>query len=278
MKKVSVIIGTKNEEKNISNLLNSIKNQTYPNIETIVIDNFSTDKTKEICEKYNVNFYQKGPERSTQRNFGAEIATGGYLLILDADMTIDPNVITECVKTIEKDKNTKAIIIPEFSFGTGYWSQCKALERNCYIEENSEVNAPRFFYRDVFLEVGGFDIKMISGEDWDLKNKLINKKHLIGSTKELIRHNEGNRSLIEIIRKKIYYAKNSGPYIDKNIKSFKDIILFIFRPALYKNIPMLIKHPFHFFGVFFLFYTELFFGAFSAILFKKEFWSKIFTK
>jgi len=51
---VSVIITTKNEEKNIENCLRSIKNQNYPRekIEIIVVDNNSLDKTKEIALKY----------------------------------------------------------------------------------------------------------------------------------------------------------------------------------------------------------------------------------
>ncbi len=49
---VSVTITTKNEEKNIENCLKSILEQSYKNIEIIVVDNNSTDKTKEIALKY----------------------------------------------------------------------------------------------------------------------------------------------------------------------------------------------------------------------------------
>jgi len=49
---VSVIITTKNEEKNIENCLKSIKLQTYQNIEIIVVDNNSSDQTKELSQKY----------------------------------------------------------------------------------------------------------------------------------------------------------------------------------------------------------------------------------
>jgi len=49
---VSIIITTKNEEKNIENCLKSIKLQTYSNIEIIVVDNNSSDQTKEISQKY----------------------------------------------------------------------------------------------------------------------------------------------------------------------------------------------------------------------------------
>ena len=62
---VSVIITTKNEEKHIENLLQSIKRQTYKNIEIILVDNYSTDRTREIARKYTDKIYLKGPERSS---------------------------------------------------------------------------------------------------------------------------------------------------------------------------------------------------------------------
>ena len=57
---VSVVITTKNEEKNIENCLRSIRSQTFKNIELIVVDNFSEDKTAEIAKKYGAKVYFKG--------------------------------------------------------------------------------------------------------------------------------------------------------------------------------------------------------------------------
>lgn len=101
-RQVSVIITTKNEEANIKNFLKSIRNQTYPKdkIEIIVVDNNSTDRTKEIVVRYTENpngnsfafhgvkVYNYGPERSAQRNFGVKQAGGKYILYLDADMIL----------------------------------------------------------------------------------------------------------------------------------------------------------------------------------------------
>lgn len=66
---ISVIITTKNEEKNIGKCLESVLAQTYPagNIEIIVVDNGSTDKTKEIAIKYTEKVFNGGPERSAQK-------------------------------------------------------------------------------------------------------------------------------------------------------------------------------------------------------------------
>ena len=86
---VSVIITTKNEEKVIKRLIQSVKSQTFKKMEIILIDNYSTDNTLEITKKQGIKSYLFGPERSAQRNFGVKMAKGNYLLVLDADMELD---------------------------------------------------------------------------------------------------------------------------------------------------------------------------------------------
>ncbi|HDY87235.1 MAG TPA: glycosyltransferase, partial [bacterium] len=92
-----------NEEKNIANCLQSIKKQQYPQkkIEIIVVDNYSTDKTVDTAGQFTDAIYKHGPERSAQRNFGAEKAHGKYILIIDADMILSENVIRECFDKCE---------------------------------------------------------------------------------------------------------------------------------------------------------------------------------
>ncbi len=199
------------------------------------------------------------------------------MLILDADMQLDATVIEDCIHLIDSNPKVKAIIIPELSFGEGYWAQCKALERNCYLDDTGVIYAPRFFDKSIYLEVGGFDHNMISGEDWDLRNKIVKAGHRIDRVESIIHHNEGKRSLYEILKKKYYYAQNADVYIDNNVRGLKDIIVYVIRPALYKNLGMLVKHPLHMPGVFVMVYLEFLVGGFAAIIFKKTFWKKVFS-
>ncbi len=69
---VSAIITTKNEERNIENCLQSIKNQTYPQekIEIIVVDNHSSDSTGKIAKKFTDKVCNKAPGRSAFRREG----------------------------------------------------------------------------------------------------------------------------------------------------------------------------------------------------------------
>lgn len=66
---ISIVITTKNEEKNIEKCLWSIQKQNFSKkqIEVIIVDNHSVDDTITIARKYTSQIYQKGPERSAQR-------------------------------------------------------------------------------------------------------------------------------------------------------------------------------------------------------------------
>jgi glycosyltransferase involved in cell wall biosynthesis len=68
--RVSVIVPTKNSQQYLARCLASIKKQKHNDIEIIVVDNNSSDKTKAIARKYTNLVFNKGPERSSQRNFG----------------------------------------------------------------------------------------------------------------------------------------------------------------------------------------------------------------
>src|SRR3989344_698079 len=109
---VSVIITTRNEESVIRRLLESVKKQSYLNIEIIVVDNYSNDSTVKIAKQFTKMVFQKGPERSAQRNFGADKSSGDYLLFLDADMELSPTVIEEVTNLLKDNPNLQAVIIP----------------------------------------------------------------------------------------------------------------------------------------------------------------------
>ena len=108
---VSIIITTRNEEKNILNCLESVNNQTYKKIEILVVDNFSIDNTKKTSLDFfkkkgikNFKFCDFGNERSSQRNFGAQKANGKYYLYLDADMILFSDYVEKLTKPIIENK------------------------------------------------------------------------------------------------------------------------------------------------------------------------------
>jgi len=222
---VSIIITTKNEEKNIENCLKSIKAQSYPNIEIIVVDNNSFDKTKEIAAKYTSNVFNYGPERSAQRNFGLmQKAKGEYTMFLDADMTLSPDLIMNCVEFI-KQGNYVALHISEVVTGEKFWSRVRRFERSFY--DGTVIDGARFFRQNIFVKVGGFDETMSGPEDWDLDKKLkqIGAIDLVpsGNNRAVIYHNETEFDLKKYLQKKIYYAGSFANYINKWGKNDCDV-------------------------------------------------------
>lgn len=114
---VSVIITTKNEEEHIGNCLESIRKQDYlqEKIEIIVVDNNSTDRTKEIARTFTDKIFNYGPERSAQRNFGVRESKGKYILYLDADMVLSEDVTLSDIKYFLKAEGNVLWYLMHFS-------------------------------------------------------------------------------------------------------------------------------------------------------------------
>jgi glycosyltransferase involved in cell wall biosynthesis len=246
---VSVVVPTFNSERFLEKCLASIKAQTYPNIETIVVDNYSTDGTREIADKFGVRVVLCRAGRSRARNVGAGYAEGEFVLFVDSDMELMPNVVGECVAKVEKS-GFDAVIIAEFSVGEGFWAKCRALEKQCYIGDDL-IEAARFFKRDVFETVKGYDVELLFGEDWDLNQRTKKAGYEIGRVKAFIKHHEGRLNLREDMLKKHYYGKTLQFYLVKHQKEAKQQLT-LFRPAFVKNWKKLGKDPVHALGMVFM--------------------------
>ncbi|HUB93729.1 MAG TPA: glycosyltransferase family A protein [Verrucomicrobiae bacterium] len=211
---VSVVVTTRNNHGTLDACLRSIVSQTYTPLELLVIDNSSTDDTKEIARIYTDKVYNRGPERSAQRNFGVAAANGEYVCMIDSDMELEPEVIAACVVNLRNDPKAHGVIIPEESFGKGFWAQCKRLERSFYVGVDW-IEAARFFDRQTYMSVGGYGENMVSGEDWDLSGRIAATGPLL-RVKPFIHHNEGELKLWRTLKKKVYYARQARVYLAKN--------------------------------------------------------------
>lgn len=243
---VSVIIPTYNEAGVIKTLLLSLSKQSYKRIETIVLDDGSTDDTVEIAKTHTSRVYSREhAERSIQRNFGARQAKGEFLLFLDADMELTINVISDCVQTIEKNKKMGGIVIPEQSVTKTFWEKVKAYERSFYNETGDETtDAARFFIRQAFKKVGGYDESITGPEDWDLPESIKNKGYSIGRIKSRILHHEKVLNPFTLMKKKYYYGLKSHHYLKKqNISIISPKTIYFLRPVFYRNWRKLISNP-----------------------------------
>jgi len=254
---VSIIIPTRNSEEFLENCLESIKKQTYKNVEIIVVDNNSTDRTKKIAVKYTKSVFNRGPERSAQRNFGASKSKGDYLLFIDSDMELSKKVVEECVNKVQK---SGGIIIPEKSMGKGFWARCKALERSFYIGVDW-IEAARFFSKEVFNKFKGYDETQTGTEDSDFPQRIKEEfgENSILRINSFIYHHEGSLSLFDTLKKRFYYAKTANIYTTRksNEEYYKRQSSILERYKLYFSDPKkLFKNPFLGLGVLFMKTTE----------------------
>ena len=217
---VSVIVTTKNEDRNIGACLKSVIEQTIPPLEMIVVDNFSEDQTIIIAKQFGAKVYQLGPERSAQRNYGVEQAQGKYILYLDADMRLSTKVIENCVKRCKEDTKITGVYIPEIIIGTGFWIKVRRFERSFY--DGTVIDAVRFVPKDSFQKVAGFDLRFTGPEDWDFDKKIRQLGKTIVADAHLL-HDEGNFNLQHYLNKKRYYSKGFDIYSEKWGKNDPDI-------------------------------------------------------
>lgn len=107
---VSIIVPVFNVEKYLEECLDSILNQTYENIEVILVDDGSTDSSGKICDRYLKEdtrikvFHKINQGVSITRNFGVEKSNGEYITFVDSDDFLPKLSIEILVKEIEKEK------------------------------------------------------------------------------------------------------------------------------------------------------------------------------
>lgn len=237
---VSVVVPARNSARTIEACLQSIRSQTHHLVELVVIDNGSTDRTPEIARRYADVFDSAGPERSAQRNRGARMSSGTFLLFIDADMVLDSTVVSECVDLAQTTK-APGIVIPEVSVGEGFVARCRAFERSCYLGDAS-IEAARFFSRHAFEQCGGFDENLTGPEDWDLTAR-IGTVPMLPRTRAFITHNEGRLKLSQDLAKKKYYAASFLRYWQKHNRSEISQGNLVFRAAFFRNWRRFARHP-----------------------------------
>ncbi len=251
---VSVVVTTRNSGQMLGACLASIRGQNYPAVELVVVDNHSSDDTLTVAGQYADQVVTIGPERSAQRNHGASLTTGSLLLFVDADMVLDPGVVAEGVDLLHSS-GLPAVMIPEETIGVGFWTACRALERGCYIGDDT-IEAARLYSRSAFVAAGGFDTDLNGGEDWDLSRRVAQRRRL-PRTHAMIHHDEGRTRLRTVFTKRRYYAPGYLAFVRKHGRGAMAQGNPIFRAAYVRNWRTLGRHPLLTAGMFTLKAVEL---------------------
>ena len=243
-KLVSVIIPTYNRPTKLVRAINSVINQTYQNIEIIVVDDNNPDtegrkETEKIMSKYALNSkikyiqHKYNKNGSAARNTGVKCSRGGYIAFLDDDDEFLPNKIKSQVNCLEKLdeswgacytkykrlKNGKLdTMCAERREGQLYF---EALCRNLFIQAGSNL----MVRRKAFEDIGGFNETFQRNQDIEFCVRLL-KKYKLAYVDQLgliyHRHSSDKRRFdMEKITE--HYLDSFKPYIDELSDEKKDI-------------------------------------------------------
>ena len=151
MKKVSVIIPVYNVEKYIDKCMESVLNQTYSNLEIILVDDGSPDNSGKMCDEYAVKdnrvkvIHKENGGLSSARNAGLDIATGEYVAFIDSDDFVETTMIEKVVSKIE-ETNADVCMFSHFTYnGETSVAHARPLDKDEYeTEEIRDLIIPMF--------------------------------------------------------------------------------------------------------------------------------------
>lgn len=173
MELVSVIMPCYNDGKYIKEAIESVKKQTYPEWELIIIDDGSDDEeTVKIIESIEDDritvLHTEHLRPAGARNHGIKHAKGKYILPVDSDDKIDPTYMEKAVKKIEADEKLGVVYCEADLFGekSGKWD-LPAYSFDKMLLDNV-VFVTALFYKTDWEKLGGFNTNMAAGmEDYD---------------------------------------------------------------------------------------------------------------
>lgn len=227
---VSIVIPIYNEEKVIADCLESLKEQSWQNLETILVDDGSTDKSAQIVKTFGVTLLKqnhKGP--GSARNLGARRAKGEILVFVDADMTFEKNFVNDLVSPILNGQTIGTFSKNEMVKNqNNIWSVCwninKNLPKDRMISYDYPDTAPVFraIKRQEFEKVEGFDTTGEYTDDWSLSRKLGTQSTLAPGA---YYYHSNPSSLSEVYKQARWIGKNE--FISGNLaRKFRSLIIY----------------------------------------------------
>jgi glycosyltransferase involved in cell wall biosynthesis len=243
MPALSIIIPMKNEENNIRLCLESILANSFPGekYEIICVDNGSSDRTIEVAREYTKNVYQL-PDKtiSALRNYGAQKAQGEYLAFVDSDCVADRSWINAASIYFGNEHIVCFGSTPDIP-ADATWVQ-KTWYLNKQIREDVQQvewleSMNLFVKRDVFLELGGFNEKLVTCEDVDLCYRIGQKYKIISDKRIRVVHLGEARTLREFFKKEMWRGQGNLAGVREHGLKLKEIPS-IALPVYYALLPL----------------------------------------
>lgn len=207
---VSVNIATFNSEKTLVKCLDSVKGQTYKDIEIIVMDSYSKDRTVEIAKKAGAKIVF-APTLACARQAGADASSGDYIFILDSDQIIEPDVIEKCVRACEEESYDgvtlfEKSLITKNTFVEKVIAYDKEIFHSLHDDDPVKGTAiPRFFRSSFFKRVEFDKNPPITFEHTIIHRKIVQMGAKIKFIEAFIWHHE-TTTIREVARKFFRYG------------------------------------------------------------------------
>ncbi|MEW6145690.1 MAG: glycosyltransferase [Thermodesulfobacteriota bacterium] len=213
---ISVIIPVHNGSGYIDQCLGALGKSRYRSFETIVVDDASTDNTRELCRELGVTVIvldrQSGP--AAARNEGAKRASGEIVLFIDADVVVTENTLGQFAELFADDPGISAAFgsYDDSPSAPDFISQYRNLLHH-FVHQRSSGDAWTFWAgcgavrRSVFSEFGGFDEKRFqlpSIEDIELGYRLKDKGYRIALDKNIQVKHLKHWQLLSVVRTDIF--------------------------------------------------------------------------
>lgn len=173
---ISIIIPVFNEERYLAHCLKSLEDLEYPpdKLETILVDNGSTDRSLLIASEFDVAiFVKKKVNVGAVRNYGVSQSIGEFVVFLDADCTVEPRWLRDGLELAQKEGGVAGglyLLRDDPSWVELGWVLRSS--RN-FTYQKTLVGGCIFIKKDTFVSIGGFDERLSAGEDTDLNNRLV---------------------------------------------------------------------------------------------------------
>lgn len=175
--KVTIVIPVYNGEKYIENCIDSIINQDYSDIQIVIVDDGSTDRTAEIIKKYErVEYYKQAQLGATvARNLGLKMAKGQFIKFLDADDFLAKDSISQQVAhslLLEADfivyGHVELIDDYKRTLGKTRIDNSSFNSQIVSLILNNVITALPLHKVEILKEIGGFDERLKSRQEWNL--------------------------------------------------------------------------------------------------------------
>jgi len=225
---VSIVIPAKNEERDFGKCLTSLKALDYPpeRLEIILVDNGSTDQTREIAQSHGVRVLREDSGTIARlRNIGVEASSGEILGFLDADMEVRPNWLKAALEVLES-KEVGAVggllLIPDdATWVEKVWS-LKRSSRPFRGPVEWLGSGNLVMPKNVFEQVGRWNEALPTCEDLDLCSRIKKKYTLIHYELVASIHHGGAKTLSEVFKKEIWRGSNNFDNVKTRIRNMRE--------------------------------------------------------